>query len=107
MNDVVDAIFSHPPKPPCTFLLEGDTNNMFIVLFSILIEGTKRLYGPQATPSTLTNQQVQRIQSYMESLGYSLKYRVRDLEPGSQHKGIDIWFVPYIPKYTCHGIPYV
>lgn len=97
LSYIIDLVFSHPPRPPCTFMIETGDSGLFSVLMSILIEGAKRLYGDYVTPMGLGEHQVERIKAYMESLGYSLKYRVRDAS-----NAVDIWFEPYLPYYTCH-----
>ncbi|NDC95071.1 hypothetical protein EB118_24580 [bacterium] len=101
VSKIVDIVFSDSPKLPCSYsvvLAEG--MNLFPVLMYILMEGAKRLHG-HITFDSITREQAQKLNMYMESLGYTLHYKVFP-----ETKSIDIWFVPYIPKYTCHGIPY-
>lgn len=101
---IVETVFSHPPKLPCSFELVHGEANLFQVLMAVLIQGTKKLYG-HASPLQLSDEQVFRLKRYMESIGYTLKYKLNMSAETLKPYSVDIWFVPYIHQYNCHGIP--
>jgi len=114
IENVLDKIFSQPPKPPCTYNLNLSNDNrgtMFQLLMSILIYGAKKLYGDDITPGQISLEQFNILKSYMESIGYVIKHNYTDLKRDEilpsplieSPSVINIWFEQYIPKVDCHG----
>lgn len=101
---IVETVFSQPPKLPCSFELVLGEANLFQVLMAVLIQGTRKLYG-RVSPLELSSEQVSRLKRYIESLGYFLKYKLNIHHETLKPYSVDIWFVPYIHQYNCHGIP--
>ena len=107
VENVVDTVFSKPPKEPCTYnLIVTDSPfddvriAMFPFLMQILITGAKKLFGNQITPQTLTSMQFEKLQSYMLSLGYQIKY---NYSQKNDNTFVNIWFQPYTQQRNCHG----
>ncbi len=107
LQDLVNIIFSKPPKPPCTYMLTQDSSNVtyFQLLMSLLISGAKILYGENITPNDITDNQFKELQSYIESVGFRIKYNFSDVElNGEKQRVINIWFEPFLDNINCHGI---
>lgn len=94
INDFTNFLFSSYPKPPCSYNLNIDSDNKFPVLFDILVNGAKKLYGDDIQPKNITEKQFDRLNEYIESIGYTIKYNYTFNENEITH--INIWFVPYI-----------
>jgi hypothetical protein len=107
LQQLIDIIFSNYPKPPCTYMLTQDSPNftLFQLLMTLLISGAKKLYGEHITPSDITDEQFKELQSYIESVGYKIKYNFTDIELDiGKQKVINIWFEPFLDYVNCHGI---
>lgn len=107
LQELVHIIFSKPPRPPCTYMLTQDSPNvtLFQLLMTLLISGAKQLYGENITPNEITDKQFRELQSYIESVGYKIKYNFTDIElNGEIQKVINIWFEPFLDYVNCHGI---
>lgn len=108
---MIDEIFSKYPKPPCTYNLNLSNDNngtLFQLLMGVLMYGAKKLYGDNISPENITEEQYKTLQSYMESMGYVIKYNYTDLKcinPNYIQPGVmlNIWFEQYIPNVDCHG----
>lgn len=104
---IVNLIFSHSPKPPCTFnivlsedaLLSNIT--LFQMLMNILICGAKKLYGEFITADQISVKQFDELKLYMMSMGYIIKYNYT-YENEIAVK-INIWFEPYMHQTICGG----
>jgi hypothetical protein len=114
IENVLDKIFSEPPKAPCTYNLNLSNDNsgtMFQLLLGVLIYGAKKIYGDDITPSQITLEQFDVLKSYIESIGYVIKHNYTDLTQNeiisspklNAPSVINIWFEQYIPKIDCHG----
>ena len=113
LQDIVIKIFSEPPKNPCTYnlsVLNSPNITLFQLLMSLLISGAKNLYGESISPNDITSDQFDELKSYMESVGYKIKYNYTLLndDPNilDEHKPrmINIWFEEFKPIINCHGI---
>lgn len=94
IDQFIDFLFSSYPKPPCSYNLNIDSDNKFPVLFHILITGAKKLYSNDIQPSNITEKQFDKLNEYIESIGYTTKYDFTFDENAITH--INVWFVPYI-----------
>jgi hypothetical protein len=105
ISDVVEFLFSRPPMEPCTFQVfsNGSKGNMFPVLMDVLINGAKKLYGPDITPPQITDAQFEVLKKYMLSLGYQVKHNYTYNEDNSKALLINIWFEPYKYHTNCKG----
>jgi len=108
VSDIVQSVFSIPPKPPLSFDLQLDTPpnvTLFQVLMSIFVQGARMLYGSDLTINNITSQQFQTLNECMESMGYTVKYEyLYEDEEKTKVKGVNIWFVHYIRNLNCHLI---
>jgi hypothetical protein len=110
MYELIETIFSKYPKPPCTYRLTHSPDvSLFQLLMSLLINGAKRLYGENITPNDITEEQFKELQSYIESVGYKIKYNFSNIPNpnntnGEQARIINIWFEEIIDYMNCHGI---
>jgi 5-enolpyruvylshikimate-3-phosphate synthase len=105
LDKLVEMIFTGSPKPPCTYTLavpDDNSTNMFQLLMGLLVSGCKKIYGENIQPSNITQSQFKEIQSYMESVGYVVKYNYSYNENKIPEK-INIWFEQYIHNIDCHG----
>jgi hypothetical protein len=112
--DIVEKVFSIPPKPPLSFLIELDSENatLFQVLMSIFIQGAKSLYGENICLDNITEIQFNTLNECMQSIGYTVKYNYiyheesenTENAENKKIKGVNIWFEHYIRNINCHGI---
>ena len=104
-SSIVDLIFSHDPKPPCSFeiALSDEVYNitLFQMLMDILICGARKLYGEFITANQITKEQFNKLERYMRSMGYNIKYNYT-YENNIATK-INIWFEPYMHETICNG----
>lgn len=107
VQNIVDTVFSKPPQEPCSYnLVVTDSPfddvriTMFPFLMEILVTGAKKLFGNDITPHQLTSEQFDKLQSYMLSLGYQIKY---NYSHNSNNTMVNIWFQPYTQLRNCHG----
>ena len=80
INDIVELIFSNPPKQPMSFEISFDFSNgsnLFHFLMTILINGAKKLYGPDIIPSQISKDMFNVLQEYFNSFGYTIKYEYK------------------------------
>lgn len=109
VTDLVEMIFSKPPREPCTYQIyvanaTPTTSDaavaMFPFLMEILVKGAKRLYGQDITPQTLTRSQFEKLKGYIASLGYDLKHHFTQ-----DNSIVNIWFEPLQDTRVtdCHG----
>ena len=109
VKDIVDTIFSKPPKPPMSYDVTLDPNslgntNLFHLLMSILIEGAKKLYGNDIIPANITKDMFAVLQQYINSIGYTIKYIYKYADDNITPVSVDIWFEKYMFPINCHGI---
>lgn len=107
INDIVELIFSNPPKPPMSFEITFDFSNgsnLFHFLMAILINGAKKLYGPNIIPSQISKDMFNVLQEYFNSIGYTIKYEYKYADDNITPITADIWFEKYINPIDCHGI---
>lgn len=96
IEQLVNFIFLNYPKPPCSYNLNIDAPSKLPVLLEILLTGARKLYGP-ICPKEITEKQFDTLNSYMQSIGYTIKYNFT-YDPNNINNitHINIWFVPYI-----------
>lgn len=91
--ELAERIFSVNPYPPCSIGLELDidastntdsndmtqhqessekTQTVFEILANILLCGIKIKYGEQQDPKRLNEKQIETLQAYMRSLGFTI-----------------------------------
>ena len=109
VKDIVELVFSKPPKPPLSYDVTLDSNapsgmNLFHLLMSILIEGAKKLYGEHIIPAHITKDMFNVLQKYMNSIGYTIKYINKYADDNITPISVDIWFEKYMFPINCHGI---
>lgn len=92
INDTLEKIFGNFPKPPCTFNVI-DAN--LINLTHFMLAGASKLFG-NITPSTISLKQLNLLNEYMESIGFTIKYQFTE-------KNVKIWFEKYMIKTKCNG----
>jgi hypothetical protein len=106
-SDIVDVVFSDAPKPPCTYRVElsdqaKETNiTTFQMLWNILINGAKRLFGANVNVQDITEEQFDLLKQYMNSIGYEIKNNYTYAADNITPIYINIWFELYIPKTKC------
>ncbi len=102
INEFVNFLFSSPPLQPCSFNLNIQNESKFPVLLEILLNGAKKLYG-QIAPVDVTERQYDKLNEYMESIGFSIRYNyTTDENHNDKITHINVWFVPYMkPALSC------
>lgn len=87
LDEIVEKIFSKPPKERCSIHLEleeetaeiaqGENVEGFIfnILFLITYKGMKKLYGKDKEIINLTKTEIMVIKDYVRSYGYELVIR--------------------------------
>ena len=105
---IVDLVFSGPPRPACSFNIALATKildegyNMFHILFNILICGAQKLYGNEISANDITPKQFDTLQLYINSLGYTIKYNY-DYNAENVPIKVNIWFELFTPSKNCHA----
>lgn len=106
ISELVDWLFSQPPFEPCTYnIFWGNTHLvspeiMFPTLMSIFINGAKKLYGDDITPSKISDKQFNNIKSYILSIGFQVKHSFTYIYDKTL---INIWFEPFTLIKNCKG----
>lgn len=92
--ELAERIFSVNPYPPCSIGLELDidassndsseissekTQTVFEILANILLCGIKIKYGEHQDPKRLNEKQIETLQAYMRSLGFTISITTFDL----------------------------
>lgn len=96
LDTFVEYIFSKEPKPPCSYNLNIACDTKLPVLLQILLKGANKLYGP-VQPKDITEEQFDKLNDYMQSIGFSIKYNYTFCEQDlDKITHINVWFVPYI-----------
>lgn len=96
IEQFVEFLFSSEPKPPLSYNLNIDCESKFPFLLEILLKGAKKIYG-QITPLDITEKQFDKLNEYMESIGFSTKYNYTyDNNDENKITHVNVWFVPYI-----------
>ena len=102
---VIEKIFIESPLPPCSYNIKLSENlslqtNIFKVLMTIMLEGSKKIFGNSISVSNISQEQFVLLNEYMKSIGYNIKYE-EILNDDNIKIAINVWFEPYIPKITC------
>lgn len=110
VSDLVEMIFTHPPRDACTLNVQlvssvnpatdRDMYNvqMFPYLMDIFINGAVILFGQTVTPQNMTDDQFELLKKYMLSLGHKVMHRYEECADGKVL--VHIWFEPMINKKT-------
>uniref|UniRef100_A0A6C0DZH4 Uncharacterized protein n=1 Tax=viral metagenome TaxID=1070528 RepID=A0A6C0DZH4_9ZZZZ len=87
LDDIVEKIFSKPPKERCSIHLELEEETaeiaqdesverfIFNILFLITYKGIKKLYGKDKEMINLKESEIMVIKEYVRSYGYELVVR--------------------------------
>lgn len=89
---LINDIFCNIPKSPCYYAI-NDVN--IVLLTHIMLAGAYKLFG-KVTPATITQNQFEKLNECMESIGYTIKYTMNK-------DNCKIWFEPYMEKINCRG----
>lgn len=106
LEEIIRCLFTSRPRPPCTYNLQlfKISASVSSILMSILVSGARILYGGQNLKIfDISKQQFDKLNSYMESIGYTIKYKPNDQD--GILVGYNIWFEPYKFLYRCNGQP--
>lgn len=105
MEDIITSLFSYPPRPPCSYNLQLHKLDTPVPqhLMMILWSGTRLLFGGQKQIFDITMSEFDKINEYINSIGYTVKYsnHVKD----GKLVGYNIWFEPYTRFTRCNGMP--
>jgi hypothetical protein len=106
MEDIIKSLFNYPPRMPCSYDLQLHSLRAPVpsTLMSILVSGTRILYGGQNLKIfDISEKQFQKLNEYMESIGYTIKYKPHVAE--GKLVGYNIWFEPFSRRTRCNGLP--
>lgn len=112
VSEIVDIIFSTKPQPPYTYTLDltqftlNQNITVFQILMNILINGAKKLYGETVSPATISKEQYEMLQEYMQSIGYKIKHNYT-YSKNNTPIAVNIWFEYFMPNTSCNGRPIV
>jgi len=107
VDTIVEMIFAHPPKPPCTYNVvlgceSNGTNNTLHMLMQILIQGARKKFGNNIAPHQISEKQFNELKQYMRSIGYDVKHNYT-CDDSNNPTSINIWFEPFIAHVDCRG----
>lgn len=103
--DFIENLFSQSPKPPCSVNLQlTNETKRLETLMVILVNGAKYLYGNNVSPTNLSKEQFDFLQSYFYSIGFIIRFKKQYLDEDEKilHK-VDIWFDELKRKTLCDG----
>lgn len=97
---VIERVFIDKPLPPCSYKIELSENlstktTIFQTLMTIMIEGSKKIFGNSTTPSNISEEQYILLNEYMKSIGYEIKYKYL-LSENEIPFALNVWFEPFI-----------
>ena len=102
---IAEQICSRPPQPPCTIQLmmdhdvptSSDVNDFeFDLLRTFTMACFKILFGDNVNPLELSEQQMDKLQNYINSLGYTL---LTEIEETSKSTKFTMSFKRYSDRY--------
>jgi len=101
---IVDEICSFPPKPPCSIQFILDHNVESEVEFDVVKTFTKacmrKLFGKNATPSDLSQEQFDLLNQYVKSIGYTLSFEIDETIDTYKYKiNFDKYISPTLDKF--------
>jgi hypothetical protein len=74
--EITKQICSEPPKAPCSIQLimdhEADNEIEFSLIRDFTLACMQILFGPDATPGDLSEEQFDRLNQYVKSVGYKV-----------------------------------
>lgn len=90
IDEIVEQIYSKPPRPPnsiqlqleeqtADIALKGVDNFVFSILCMITVKGIEKLYGHKDIHK-LTENEINNIKLYVKSYGYKLNIYANDTE---------------------------
>jgi len=92
INKFVNMIFSSDPVSPKSFIFEynGSEEQLNNILINILISGSKKIFGESTSIPYITEDQLELLNKYMQSMGYRVKreYIYKD----DQIIDVRVWF---------------
>uniref|UniRef100_A0A6C0BJK9 Uncharacterized protein n=1 Tax=viral metagenome TaxID=1070528 RepID=A0A6C0BJK9_9ZZZZ len=87
LHAIAEQICSRPPGPPCSIQLTMDhettaspTDLEFELVSNFSMICMHLLFGPSATPCDLSEADLQRLQAYINSIGYVLHVDKEEIE---------------------------
>ena len=97
LGEIAKIICSEPPKAPCSLglIMDHETEDPeieFNILKEFTISAMRILFGAEATPMTLSETDVDLLNSYLKSVGYVM---IIDKEDKGDSYHIKISFEPY------------
>jgi hypothetical protein len=106
---LINLIFTNSPKPPNSIIINlnkiANEQNLTIFqsLMTILINGSKILFGENVSADNITEKQHNILQDYIKSIGFELHHEYKYDENGIPLM-INVYFLPYIGNESCTGI---
>lgn len=110
LHNIARIICSVPPKAPCSygFIMDEseDTDELsdteFDMLKTFTLACIETLYGADFNPLSMDDEQLTRVQRYINSVGY---YLIREIDDLGDSYRLKIRFEPYNAHNTTHN-PY-
>jgi hypothetical protein len=104
LDDFINKLFRENPQETCTYNINLPVKydeKVFKILFYIMINGARILYGNDITPNDITLEQFSILNKYMSSIGYTIEYEYvyKDDIPIIIH----IWFkrIEFVTLQNC------
>jgi len=106
LQEIVDQVFSIPPRPACSFgLVDVDTGEdnqtpeeaartVFEVLMTLTLKGMKVKYGQEVDPRRLSESQIDTLKEYLRSFGWDFKILSTSMDDSSESEEHRSKFTP-------------
>jgi hypothetical protein len=103
LDEIVSCVFGNYPLRPCSLnlRLQGSSSEVNKVLLNIMFLGARKLFGPNVSPTTITEKQFHTLNDYFHGISYTIKYRP-NVNHNNETVGYNVWFEPFLPPTKCN-----